>query len=113
MRSVADIHFVSLRPELEGLALPSKFYGIAAAGRPIIAVTAGDGEIAQLAERYECGVAVPVGDDAGFAHSITALAAERAGREEMGRRARSMLDRKFSRTAALQKWDELLDMVDA
>ena len=34
--SVADVHLVSLRPELEGLIVPSKFYGIAAAGRPAI-----------------------------------------------------------------------------
>ena len=36
---VADVHWVSLKPDLEGLIVPSKFYGIAAAGRPIIAVT--------------------------------------------------------------------------
>ena len=37
--SVPDVHWISLRPELEGLIVPSKVYGIAAAGRPIIAVT--------------------------------------------------------------------------
>src|SRR5262245_43092141 len=53
--SVPDVHWISLRPQLEGLIVPSKFYGIAAAGRPIIAVTAKDGEIAQLVKRHECG----------------------------------------------------------
>ena len=28
--SAADVHIVSLRPELEGLIVPSKIYGIAA-----------------------------------------------------------------------------------
>ena len=32
--SVADAHLVTLRPEFEGLIVPSKFYGIAAVGRP-------------------------------------------------------------------------------
>lgn len=32
--SVADVHLVSLDPRLEGFIVPSKFYGIAAAGRP-------------------------------------------------------------------------------
>ena len=31
---VGDVHLVSLVPKLEGLIVPSKFYGIAAAGRP-------------------------------------------------------------------------------
>ncbi len=30
--SAADVHLVSLRPELEGLIVPSKFYGITAVG---------------------------------------------------------------------------------
>jgi hypothetical protein len=42
------------RPELEGIIVPSKFYGIAAAGRPVIAISAKDGEIARLVERNAC-----------------------------------------------------------
>jgi colanic acid biosynthesis glycosyl transferase WcaI len=32
--AVADAHWLSLNPKLEGLLVPSKFYGIAAAGKP-------------------------------------------------------------------------------
>src|SRR5262249_53428131 len=35
--SVPDVHWISLKPALEGLIVPSKFYGIAAAQRPTIA----------------------------------------------------------------------------
>jgi colanic acid biosynthesis glycosyl transferase WcaI len=41
--SVADVHWISLRVELEGLIVPSKIYGIMAAGRPMLAVTSADG----------------------------------------------------------------------
>jgi hypothetical protein len=34
--TVPDVHLISLRPSLEGLMVPSKFYGIAAAGRPVL-----------------------------------------------------------------------------
>jgi glycosyltransferase involved in cell wall biosynthesis len=34
--STADVHLVCLRPDLEGAVVPSKFYGVAAAGRPTI-----------------------------------------------------------------------------
>ena len=43
---VGDVHLVSLDPALEGLIVPSKFYGIAAAGRPTIFIGAEHGEIA-------------------------------------------------------------------
>jgi colanic acid biosynthesis glycosyl transferase WcaI len=44
---VADVHWLSLKPAVEGLIVPSKFYAIAAAGRPIIAICSKDGEIAR------------------------------------------------------------------
>ena len=34
--SIADVHWLSHKPEFEGLLFPSKFYGIAAVGRPIL-----------------------------------------------------------------------------
>jgi len=105
---VADVHWLSLRPELEGLIVPSKFYGIAAAGRPTIAVTAADGEIGRLVEEHKCGVQVNPGDGAGLAKAIVRLADDRPGVEEMGRRARSMIDMTYNRNSGIRTWDELL-----
>jgi colanic acid biosynthesis glycosyl transferase WcaI len=45
-----DLHWISLNPRLEGLIVPSKFYGIAAVGRPVIAICAKDGEISGLVQ---------------------------------------------------------------
>jgi colanic acid biosynthesis glycosyl transferase WcaI len=60
--SLPDVHWISLLPAMEGLILPSKFYGVAAAGRPTIAVTDPAGEIAELVRRYQCGAVVTPGD---------------------------------------------------
>ena len=56
---IGDVHLVSLDPAMEGLIVPSKFYGIAAAGRPTIFIGAEDGEIARLLEANGCGFTVP------------------------------------------------------
>ena len=40
---------------LEGLIVPSKTHGIAAAGRPVIAITAKDGEIAVWSSGTDAG----------------------------------------------------------
>ncbi len=60
--SAPDVHWLSLRPEVEGLIVPSKFYGIAAAGRPTIAIGAQDGEIAHLVRENRCGLAIATDD---------------------------------------------------
>ena len=73
---VADVHLISLRPELEGLIVPSKLYGIAAAGRPIIAVAASDGEIATLVRRHDCGVVIEPGDGELLADTLRRLRAD-------------------------------------
>jgi glycosyltransferase involved in cell wall biosynthesis len=106
--SAADVHLVSLRPELEGLIVPSKIYGIAAAGRPAIFVGHEDGEIAHLLLRHRCGATVATGDGAGLARAIAALAADPDLCRQMGRRARQAFDAEFDKPLALARWEALL-----
>ena len=109
--SVPDVHWISLRPELEGLIVPSKIYGIAAAGRPIIAVTAKNGEIANLVKAYDCGVVVEPGNSDELVKVITDLSSNVTAREMMGRRARAMLEANFTRQRAFQNWSRVVDRV--
>jgi colanic acid biosynthesis glycosyl transferase WcaI len=107
----ADVHLISLMPELEGLIVPSKLYGIAAAGRPIIAVTAQDGEVARLVRRHDCGVVVEPGEGELLAGVLRRLCADPGRLAEMGHRARVMLDAHFTRRYALARWQSLLEQV--
>jgi colanic acid biosynthesis glycosyl transferase WcaI len=106
--SVADAHWLSLRSECEGLIVPSKFYGIAAAGRPVIAITDRRGEIATLVEAFQCGAVVEPGNGAALAGLLEAMIAERALREKWGRNARAMIESDFSRARAVAKWRDVL-----
>jgi colanic acid biosynthesis glycosyl transferase WcaI len=108
---VPDVHLISLRPELEGLVVPSKLYGIAAAGRPIIAVTASNGELAQLVRRHECGIVVEPGDGKRLADTLRSLRADPDRLAEMGRRARAMLDAHFTRRQAFARWQSLVEEI--
>ena len=60
--SVADIHWMTLEPQMEGFIVPSKFYGILAVGRPIIFIGDTSGDIAKEIERVGCGVSIEVGN---------------------------------------------------
>jgi glycosyltransferase involved in cell wall biosynthesis len=108
---VPDVHLISLRPELEGLIVPSKLYGIAAAGRPIIAVVASDGEIAGLVRRHDCGIVVEPGAGEFLADTLRRLSTDPGRLTEMGCRARAMLDAHFTRRCAFERWRSLLEQV--
>ena len=109
--SVADVHLVLLRSELEGLIVPSKFYGIAAAGRPVMFVGAADGELARLIRRYDCGVAIAEGDGIGLARALSKLAQDLDRCSEMGERARAMCEKNFSKEQAIDRWLQLVEHV--
>ena len=109
--SVPDVHWISLRPQVEGLIVPSKVYGIAAAGRPIIAICAKDGEISEMVEQYQCGVIVEPGNADALVNSILQLSKDTALRTKMGRQARAMLETHFTRRQALERWWSLLQNV--
>jgi glycosyltransferase involved in cell wall biosynthesis len=108
---VPDVHWLSLKPELEGLIVPSKFYGIAAAGRPTIAITAADGEIANLVRHNHCGRVIEPGESEKLAVTILELSRSPEQLATMGQNARAMLDAQFTRRAALRQWCDVLDEV--
>ena len=108
---VPDVHWISLKPSLEGLLFPSKLYGILAAGRPVVAVTAKNGEIAALVERHGCGIAVEPGDAEALAAAIATLAQDAKRCADLGRRARALLEANFSRRHAFEQWDGLIEKV--
>jgi glycosyltransferase involved in cell wall biosynthesis len=106
--SVPDVHWISLKPALEGLIFPSKFYGIAAAGRPVIAVAATNGELARWVQAHQCGYAVVPGDSIVLAERIRELSTRPELCASMGARARAMLEANFSRRQAFARWRSVL-----
>jgi colanic acid biosynthesis glycosyl transferase WcaI len=107
--SVPDVHLVCLKPGLEGLIVPSKFYGIAAAGRPTLFVGDPDGEIPRVLNAVNCGYAVRPGDSDGLVKHVLALKSDPEACRKMGLRARAEFERRFNRPRAVAAWKNLLD----
>jgi glycosyltransferase involved in cell wall biosynthesis len=107
-----DVHWISLRPEVDGLIFPSKFYGIAAAGKPIIAITARESEIAQLVRQHACGIVIEPGNSDELAAAILQLSVDSEGRAAMGRRARAMLEAQFTRQHGFERWRAIFNSVE-
>jgi colanic acid biosynthesis glycosyl transferase WcaI len=106
--AVADLHLVSLQAVLEGLIVPSKFYGIAAAGRPTIFVGDESGEIAELLRDAGCGATVPVGAAGALAGLIRRLQRSNQQREHWGSNARAFFTRRFDFPLAVDKWTRIV-----
>ena len=110
--AVADIHLISLLPEMETCIVPSKFYGIAAAGRPTLFVGDLDGEIARVVREGECGGAVRIGDSDGLTELILDLAGTDDLRACMGTNARKLFERSFTESRGVGDWRALLGQTD-
>ena len=106
----ADIHLVSLRPQLEGLMVPSKIYGIIAAARPVIFIGSPLGEIARLIEETKCGITVEQGDSKTLLESIIELAKNPSLMKAMGTKARLAFEHQWDKPHAMAKWLSLLDI---
>jgi glycosyltransferase involved in cell wall biosynthesis len=102
-----DVHLVSLRPECEGLVVPSKLYGILAAGRPVVYVGAADGELAELLRGSGAGFAVPP-DGARLAEVLARLRDDERLRKRMGRDARRLFDERFDFRLSAAKFADAL-----
>ncbi|GHA84964.1 glycosyltransferase WbuB [Algimonas arctica] len=106
--SVADCHWASLIPSLEGLIVPSKIYGIAAAGRPLLFIGAVDGEVARLIDKFSFGQVIQPGDGDSAINIIETLSHDKNIRERWGGKARQMIDTDFNKRAAFQAWESVL-----
>lgn len=108
MLAAADVHLVTLLPQLEGLLVPSKFYGILAAGRSVVFVGDSDGELARLIREFAVGLTVTCGDGAALRGALERLRADPAECAAMGARARALFEQRFTQRIALARWRALL-----
>jgi colanic acid biosynthesis glycosyl transferase WcaI len=106
--AAADVHLACLLPQLEGLIVPSKFYGILAAGRPTVFIGDPDGELARIITSNRCGFAVPMGASDALVDVIQQLAVDKAGRDCMGESARALFIEKYTVGRAARQWMEAL-----
>ena len=106
--AAADVHLVSLLPALEGLIVPSKIYGILAAGRPALFIGDPDGEIARLIRDHHCGVTVRVGESEQLTAALRALRDDPVRLGAMGSQARSLALSRYTSEHAVSEWLTML-----
>jgi putative colanic acid biosynthesis glycosyltransferase WcaI len=107
--SAGDVHVVGLAAGLSGFVVPSRVYGILAAGRPLIVSADASSETARLVEVAGCGVTVRPGRPSELAAAIRSAHGGELDLEAMGRRAREYAEREATREVAVERYRSLLD----
>jgi glycosyltransferase involved in cell wall biosynthesis len=105
--AAADTHLISLAPGLYGCAVPSKIYGILAAGRPVIAAVDEGSEIDLILKEAHCGVRIDPGDVAALEGAIRVM--RRAPVEELGHRGRELFEDRYERPRVTESYRMLLE----
>ena len=107
--AAADVHWVSLRPALEGLIVPSKFYGIVAAARPDIFIGDADGEVARHIRSSACGTTLGIGEAAQLARLLCAWRSDRPLLERMGEAGVRYYREHCTAQRAFDQWMRILE----
>lgn len=110
--STCHVALISLRAGFEGIAVPSKLYGILASGRAIIAHVPRESEVAYVVEEEQCGLVVDPGDADGVRAAILELSSDPQRVEEMGKRAFDAYCSKYRQEQAIRAFRDLWKLPD-
>lgn len=99
--AVGDIQIVSQRLGTEGLIVPSKLFGILAAGRPVLFIGPEKCETADIIHRSGAGFVVAPGDTTAVTKALTAFINDPDLRREMGLRGRNYYQTHLGRQRSL------------
>jgi glycosyltransferase involved in cell wall biosynthesis len=106
--ALADVHLISMRPEMTGIVVPGKLYGAMAAGRPAIFVGPEHCEPADTIRNAGCGLTIKAGDVAGLIAAIELLASDPSIGRRMGERGRSALIAHHEQRLCCNYWFEMI-----
>lgn len=106
--NAGDVHWCVNAKGIKGVSCPSKYYGIAAAGKAVLAVLEKDSEIRCIIEETHGGLCSEPGDYEAIAENLKWFI-ENAGTDkvnEMGKRSRENLVQNLTRDVSVKKYAE-------
>jgi colanic acid biosynthesis glycosyl transferase WcaI len=106
--AAGDLHIITIKRGLEGVVVPSKMYGILAAGRPIVAVAPSETDAASLGARCGFGISADPDKPEQLIAAVRTLLADSARLAAMGRAARAVAT-DYDRVNEVQKFLHIIE----
>ncbi|WP_347338249.1 glycosyltransferase family 4 protein [Synechocystis sp. FACHB-383] len=109
--TACDLSLVSILPQVEGLVVPSKFYGCLAAGTAIAAICAPHSYLRGIIAEAQCGAAIDNGDGEGLAQFILELKNDPQQATAMGHRGRRYFEENFTLDTIVNQYRSVIAKV--
>ena len=106
--AAADAHVITIKRGLEGVIVPSKMYGILAAGKPILAVAPRDTDVAAIGERQGFAICADPEDAASVAAAMREMTRSAETLRAMGAAARAAAS-DYDRVSELRKFVRIIE----
>lgn len=107
--SAPDAHLVTLHPKYDGLLVPSKIYGILAAGRAVLFAGSENNEVANIIHQSGCGMVVPHDDPEKFRAAVEWMVANPEEVRAMGERGRRYFEQHLQTGHLTDLFSEILE----
>ncbi len=111
LMQLADLGIVSLQEGQEGLSVPSKTFGLMAAGVPIIVVMSAESEIARIVKEESCGTLIKPSEKKMLANSILQLYNDRGQLEQMSTNALKAINEKYNLSKVSRRYFDLITQI--
>ena len=103
-----DAHVITVKRGLEGVVVPSKMYGILAAGKPIVAVAPEETDAVSLGAKFGFAVSADPDKPESVAAAIRLLVTDAKKLQNMGRAAQAVAP-DYDRVKELQKFVKIIE----
>jgi colanic acid biosynthesis glycosyl transferase WcaI len=106
--AAGDAHVITVKRGLEGIIVPSKMYGILAAGKPIVAVAPNETDVVSLGVQRGFAVAADPDRPLEVVSAVRVLASDANKLKTMGEAARTAAP-EYDRVKELKKFVEIIE----
>ncbi|HBB35157.1 MAG TPA: hypothetical protein DDZ80_23010 [Cyanobacteria bacterium UBA8803] len=108
--NAANVALVTLKRGAEGLGVPSKFYPILAAGKPVLAIMAEWAEVALTVKEFAIGIVLEQDNIDSLAGAINKWSSDPEELDKIGKRSRDLFLQRFDRSYAIEAYQKCLHL---
>ena len=104
--NAADIHWVVNAKGIKGVSVPSKLYGVMAAGKPVLGVLDEGSEARLIVEECNCGVCIEPGNYKEISNNIEYILNNKEEIRALGSNGRQYLETNLTKEVSINKYKE-------
>lgn len=111
--SAGDVHLVPLKAGLSRSSVPSKFYSILGAGRPVVAAVDAGSELERVIHANQVGISVDADQTESFIAAIATLVDAHTTRERFGVNGRKFVESWLSPAGVAERYIDLFNRLNS